>query len=112
MKDRIQLAFLLLVLSQAAHSVEEYVTKLYEVFEPARFVSSLVSSDLAFGFVTVNCVIVGVGLACWAYIRSHSTSPRPWIWCWVLLEFCNGVGHLAIATSRGAYFPGRLPHRS
>src|SRR4051812_30147464 len=101
-KDRIQLAFLLLVLSQTAHSIEEYFTRLYQVFGPARFVSSLVSSDLAFGFVVVNCAIVGLGLACWAYIRSHSASPRALIWCWAVLEFCNGVGHLVLATSRSA----------
>ena len=44
MEHRGQLVFLLLILAQAAHSIEEYVSKLYEVFAPARFVSSLVSN--------------------------------------------------------------------
>ena len=44
MEHRGQLVFLFLILAQAAHSIEEYVSKLYEVFAPARFVSSLVSN--------------------------------------------------------------------
>lgn len=35
-EQRTQLVFLLLILAQAAHSVEEYATRLYEVFPPAR----------------------------------------------------------------------------
>ena len=46
MEHRSQLVFLFLILSQAAHSIEEYVTSLYDVFAPARFVSSLVSNNL------------------------------------------------------------------
>jgi hypothetical protein len=42
--------FLFLILTQAAHSIEEYVTRLYQVFAPARFVSSLISNNLALGF--------------------------------------------------------------
>jgi hypothetical protein len=65
-EHRAQLVFLCLILSQGAHSIEEYVTKLYEVFAPARFVSSLVSQDLALGFVVVNTALVTFGLWCWA----------------------------------------------
>jgi hypothetical protein len=39
---------------QAAHSCEEYVWRLYESFPPARFVSSLISSDLQRGFLIAN----------------------------------------------------------
>jgi hypothetical protein len=47
MSSRSKLLFVFLVIAQAAHSVEEYVTRLFEVFTPARFVSGLVSDDLA-----------------------------------------------------------------
>src|SRR5216683_1879357 len=50
------------ILAQGAHSIEEYVTKLYEVFAPGRFVSSLVSNDLALGFLVVNAALVTFGL--------------------------------------------------
>jgi len=43
LEHRERLVFLCLILAQGAHSIEEYVTRLYVVFPPARFVSSLVS---------------------------------------------------------------------
>jgi hypothetical protein len=104
---RSQLAFLLLVLAQAAHSIEEYVTRLYEVFAPARFLSSLVSSDLSAGFLFVNTGWVAFGVWCWAVpVRSGWRSARGLAWFWAVLEFGNGLGHLALAFSRAGYFPG------
>ena len=50
MDARTRFAFLALILTQAAHSVEEYVFRLYDVFAPARFVSGLVSDNHAAGF--------------------------------------------------------------
>jgi hypothetical protein len=98
---------LLLILTQAAHSVEEYSTKLYEVFPPAHFASSLVSSDLARGFLILNVGIVTIGLLCWAVpIRSGWPAARGLMWFWAILELCNGVIHSAIALSRHGYFPG------
>jgi hypothetical protein len=103
----IQLVFLFLVLTQAAHSVEEYFLKLYEVFAPARFISSLISSNLSAGFLAANAAIVALAVWCWAIpVRSGSGSARGVVWFWVLLEFGNGVGHTALALSRGGYFPG------
>ena len=107
MEHRVQLVFLFLVLAQGAHSVEEYVTRLYEVFAPARFVSSLVSDDLAVGFLVVNAVLVTFGLWCWAFpVRSGWHAARGLVWFWTILELGNGIGHLALAMSRGGYFPG------
>jgi hypothetical protein len=102
-----QLVFLLLILAQGAHSIEEFVTKLYEVFAPARFVSSLVSNDLAVGFVVVNAVLVTLGLWCWAVpVRKGWQAARGLIWFWIILELGNGIGHYVLAWSRGGYFPG------
>ena len=107
MNRRIQLVFLCLILSQAAHSVEEYVTKLYEVFAPARFVSSLISNDLALGFLIANAALVAFGLWCWAVpVRSGWRVARGFIWFWTILELGNGLGHSFLALSRGGYFPG------
>lgn len=104
---RIQIAYLLLVLAQAAHSAEEYFTRLYEVFAPARFISGLVSSDLSVGFLVVNSAFVAFGLWCWAVpVRSGWSAARGLIWSWVLVELGNGIGHPAVAISRGGYFPG------
>ena len=107
MERKIQLIFLFLILSQGAHSVEEYVTRLYEVFPPARFVSGLVSNDLGLGFLVVNAALVAFGLWCWAVpVRSGWHAARGFIWFWTILELGNGIGHSALALSRGGYFPG------
>jgi hypothetical protein len=45
--NRFQAVFGVLVLAQAAHSVEEYVGRLWESFPPARFVSGLTSPGVA-----------------------------------------------------------------
>jgi len=104
---RSQFAFLLLVFAQGAHSVEEYVTRLYDVFAPARFVSSLVSTDISVGFIVVNTALVAFGVWCWAApVRLGWRSARGLAWFWVLLELGNGLGHSAFALSRWGYFPG------
>jgi hypothetical protein len=99
--------FLLLILAQGAHSIEEYVARLYEVFAPARFVSSLVSNDLAVGFIVFNVALVTFGLWCWAIpIRSGWAIARGLVWFWTILELGNGIGHSVVALSRWGYFPG------
>jgi len=55
-------AFLALVVAQAAHSIEEYIFRLFDVFAPARFVSSLVSTNLGVGFAVANAALVLFGL--------------------------------------------------
>lgn len=107
MERRSQFVFLFLILAQAAHSIEEYATRLYEVFAPARFVSSLVSNDLSLGFLVVNAALVAFGLWCWAVpVRSGWRAARGLAWFWMLLELGNGIGHSVLALSRGGYFPG------
>ena len=54
-----------LVLTQAAHSVEEYVGHLWESFPPARLVSAAISDNLETGFVIANIALVSFGLWCW-----------------------------------------------
>ena len=107
MERRSQVVFLFLILAQGAHSIEEYATRLYEVFAPARFVSSLISNDLSLGFLVVNAALVMFGLWCWAVpVRSGWRAARGLAWFWTVLEIGNGVGHSILAFSRGGYFPG------
>ena len=107
MNERAKLIFLLLIVFQVFHSIEEYYFSLWEVFSPARYVSSLVSSNLPVGFIVVNSAIVALGI--WSYLvpvsRSSTIVPAI-VWFWVLLEFGNGVGHIWFAISAQAYFPG------
>lgn len=104
---RVQLVFFFLILAQAAHSVEEYFSKLYDVLAPARFISGLISHDLALGFLIANAALVAFGLWCWAVpVRSGWSAAVGFIWFWTILELGNGTGHIFFALLRGGYFPG------
>ena len=80
MDPRIRWAFLALIVAQAAHSIEEYVFRLFDVFAPARFVSGLVSDDLSVGFAFGNAGLVMFGL--WSVSCRHG-------FCEVSIELCG-----------------------
>lgn len=107
MTRRTKLAFLALVLIQAAHSTEEYLFRLYEVFAPARFVSGLISDDLRTGFITFNLALVSFGLWCYLVpVRSGTASATGIIWVWIAIELVNGIGHPLWSLAQRAYTPG------
>lgn len=109
MQRRRRVVFLLLILAQMAHSIEEYLAKLYEVFAPARFVSGIFSRNLALGFVILNASLIAFGFWCWAVpLRSGWKAPRGLLWFWTILELGNGIGHIIFAVDRQGYFPGVL----
>jgi hypothetical protein len=106
---RTQLAFVLLIVAQAAHSVEEFVARLYDVFPPARFVSHLFSNDARTGFVIANVLLVACAVWCWLVPvrRGWATSQVVAVF-WAVLELTNGTIHTGLAVLRGSYFPGVL----
>jgi hypothetical protein len=107
MDSRSRAAFGLLILAQAAHSVEEYAFRLFDAFGPARFVGSLFSDNIATGFAVANIGIVLVGVWCYvAKVRAPHPNERAYAWFWTCLELGNGVGHLILSGVRGGYFPG------
>ena len=109
MNSRTRTAFLILIAVQAAHSVEEYVFRLYDVFIPARYISSFFSDDLSTGFAIVNIAIVLFGLWCYtARVRPNHPAARGLVWMWIVIEGGNGVGHVVLAVVRGGYFPGAI----
>ena len=109
MMRRTRVAFALLLAAQAAHSVEEYVAKLYDVFPPARFVSSLFSDDPRAGFVIANVLLIAVGVWCRAIpIGRGWPSAVALSWFWAALEIVNGIVRSILAAARLAYFPGVL----
>jgi hypothetical protein len=104
---RFQLSFLALVVIQAAHSVEEYVGRLYEVFPPARAVSGLISADLERGFVIFNVALVTFGLCCFIWpVRRQWPAAIPLAWLWVVIELINGIGHPFWTLAEWKYTPG------
>ena len=106
---RVKLAFSALIVTQAAHSIEEYVGRLWESFPPARFLSGLVSADRELGFIIINSALVMFGLWCVVFpVRREWPSARNLVWFWIVLETINGVGHPAWTLRQGGYTPGVL----
>ena len=104
---RLELTFLLLVSVQALHSLEEYSGRLYDVFPPARFVSGLISENLALGFVIFNVALVSFGLWCFLWpIRRGWPSAGSLAWIWVAIEMLNGIGHPLWSITVLRYTPG------
>jgi hypothetical protein len=104
---RHKLAFGALVLTQAAHSVEEYVGRLWETFPPARFLTALVSQDRERGFLLINVALVAFGVWCFVWpIRRDWPTAMLLAWIWVTIEAINGVGHPLWSLRMGGYTPG------
>lgn len=107
MDARGRAAFLAVVGAQAAHSIEEYWFRLYDVLAPTRMLAEAIGPDRATGFAIGNAAILLFGLGCYfAAIRPGRRSARALAWFWALLEIANGLGHGALALAAGGYFPG------
>ena len=104
---RFQLAFGAIVLAQAAHSVEEYVGRLWESFPPARFLTGLIAQDLERGFLIINVSLVAFGVWCWLWpVHRGRRSAVYLAWAWVVVQVVNGIGHPLWSLRQGGYTPG------
>ena len=104
---RAQSAFGVLVLTQAAHSIEEYAGGLWESFPPARYLTGLVASDREIGFLVINIGLVAFGVWCFLWpVRLRWSAAASVMWFWVVIQTINGVGHPLWSVSQGAYTPG------
>ncbi len=107
--SRFHLAFGALVLGQAAHSVEEYLGKLYDSFPPARILTGLVSSNRQVGFAVLNVALVAFGVWCFIWpVRRGWRGTGAIVTFWVTIEVINGVGHPLWSWQQGGYTPGVL----
>jgi hypothetical protein len=105
--SRIKIAFGLLIFAQIAHSIEEYVGRLWESFPPARFLAGLFSSDHERAFIVLNILLAAFGLWCLLFpVRRDWPSAAGFMWLWVVVETINGVGHPAWSLLQGGYTPG------
>ena len=104
---KIHNSFLLLVIFQGFHSIEEYIGKLWEVFPPATMLCSLFSEDLEKAFIILNSGLFILGLFGWVFIvRKMGSYARGFIWFWVFLELINGFVHLVYSSYNVSYTPG------
>lgn len=107
MNPRARAAFPALIAAQAAHSVEEYVFRLFDVFAPARAVADSFGIDRPLGFAVANLALIGFGIWCYvARVGPGRPSARAFAWFWAVLELANGFGHIGLAIAAGGYFPG------
>ena len=107
MTNRSATTFGLLILAQAAHSIEEYAGRLWETFPPARFVAGLVSNDLRLGFLIGNVALVTFGVWCFLWpVSRRWRSARAFALGWGVVELINGVGHPLWSVRQGGYTPG------
>ena len=104
-----QATFGWLVVAQGAHSVEEYVGRLWESFPPARYLTGIVSSDRELGFIVINACLIAFGVACFLWpVRRRWPSAAALMWFWVVIETINGVVHPLWSVRQGGYTPGVL----
>jgi hypothetical protein len=104
---RFKLAFGALILAQAAHSVEEYIGRLWESFPPARFLTGLISQDREWSFVALNILLMTFGLWCLLWpVRRGWPSAVYLGWAWVILEAINGIVHPLWTLREEGYTPG------
>jgi hypothetical protein len=103
---RLTKLFAALIATQAAHSVEEYLGRLYESFPPATFVSRLFSQDVERGFVVANALLLAVGAVCVVQAIRQPDRAARYIWPWIIVEMINGVGHPLWSLRQGGYAPG------
>lgn len=109
MGRRLELTFAALVVTQTAHSIEEYLGRLWESFPPAAFLTGLVSSDRERGFLVLNVALVAFGVWCllWPVWRRWPSAPA-FVWIWIGISIVNGIGHPAWSLRQGSYTPGVL----
>lgn len=106
--SRFQLTFGALILTQAAHSAEEIVFRLWESFPPARFLSTTVSpADPERGFIVLNILLVAFGAWCFFWpVRRGWPVAIPIAWLWTVIEIINGIVHPSWSVLQGSYTPG------
>jgi hypothetical protein len=108
-KSRSAGVFLLLVIAQSAHSVEEYAFRLYDVFPPARWLVSLFSDDPGTGFIIFNVLFDAFGFWCYLWpVRRGWPSAIPIMWVAAAIEATNGIVHPAFSIAVGGYTPGLI----
>jgi hypothetical protein len=98
-------AFGALVLILAAHSVEEYVSRLWETLPPARFLTGLVSQDQERGFLLISVALVAFGAWCFVWpIRRDWPTATVLGWTRVTIEGIKRSWPPALVSSHGRLY--------
>jgi len=107
MNSNLRAMFLLLVILQAIHSVEEFIFKLYERFPPMRFLFQNALHLAKPAFAISNALLVLIGLVCFYYwVQPARKGATVVVWIWITIESLNVVAHIVWAALIGGYNPG------
>jgi hypothetical protein len=107
MNGRISTAFLLLIILQAIHSVEEFIFGFYEKFPPMRALYREAPHLAKPAFAIANALLILVGLICYYYwVRPVRERARSVVWAWIILESVNVIAHFMWAILIRGYNPG------
>jgi hypothetical protein len=107
MNYRIRVAFLVLIVLQALHSVEEFILKFYEVFPPMVSLYRDAPAMARPAFVLANSLLVLAGFVClfrWVWPARRGAEAVAWVW--VGAEAFNVVAHCVWAVLIRGYNPG------
>ena len=99
--------FLLLVILQAIHSLEEFTFRLYERFPPMRLLYQSAPHLAKPAFAISNALLVLIGLVCfYSWVQSGRKGATIVVWIWIIIESLNVVAHIVWAALIGGYNPG------
>jgi hypothetical protein len=105
--DPLGRAFWLLGLTQAAHSMEEMISRLYDFMWVATERLGLPSMGMsATTFATVNMGIIALFLLVTPFVIVRQAWAIGFAWLAAVLEILNGIGHLTGAVIFRRYVPG------
>jgi hypothetical protein len=103
----VQTNFGALVVGQAAHSIEEYVGRLWESFPPARWLTGTISENRERGFLVINVALVAFGVWCVLFpVRRRWHGATALAWVWIAIGIVNGIGCSDLARPLA---PGLVP---
>ena len=109
MDQKLNTGFLVLVIFQAMHSIEEYFGQLWMVFPPATWLTGLISNNRETGFLIINIGLFLFGMLSWVFIiRKDKFLAKSILWFWIVLEVINGLGHPIWSIMQKGYTPGVL----
>ena len=109
MRRKLSWVFLMLILFQGMHSIEEYIGELWEVFPPATWLCGQISEDLRLSFLIINSGLFLFGVISWLLVHFHDGSlVKTLIWFWIILGGLNGMGHVVWTISSKSYTPGLI----
>src|SRR2546423_5244032 len=113
MNRKIQSAFLLLVIVQAIHSVEEFIFRFYERFPPMTFIYQNAPQLARPAFAISNALLFLIGLICFYYwVQPARKAANLVVWIWIILESSNVVAHIVWAVLIGGPHTRPRPRRS